>query len=65
MAESCSVPSNILISVEQIDRQHWQNSLLCNGRDEITYIQDVNETTLDIEWYVKLNIRQERMSSSL
>ena len=49
--------------LNQIDRQHWEDSLLCNGRDESngnklrTY--RTYKTTLSTECYVKSNMRRD------
>ena len=63
------VPNKILClkqareKINQIDRQHWEDSLLCNGRDEsngnklLTY--RTYKTTLSTECYVKSNMRRE------
>ena len=47
--------------LNQIDRQHWEDSLLCNGRDESngnklrTY--RTYKTTLNTECYIISNMR--------
>ena len=49
--------------LNQIDRQHWEDSLLCNGRDESngnklrTY--RTYKTTLSTECYIKSNMRRD------
>ena len=49
--------------LNQIDRQHWEDSLLCNGRDESngnklrTY--RTYKTALSTECYVKSNMRRD------
>ena len=49
--------------LNQIDRQHWEDSMLCNENDEFnrnklrTY--RTYKTTLSTKWYVKSNMRQD------